>query len=96
MQPEAITYCLIISYLEEINHHLATTSFQVVSDSDKVSPKPPLLQNKQSQFPQTLLIRSVFLTLHQFCRPSLDLLQGLHVFSVSLASAQQSSLFRSP
>jgi len=41
------------------------TSFQVAVESKKVSPQPPLLQTKQSQFPQLLLIRLVLYTLHQ-------------------------------
>jgi len=36
---------------------LTTTSFQGVLESDEVFPEPPLLQNKQSIFPQLLLIR---------------------------------------
>ncbi|KAJ7414114.1 hypothetical protein WISP_86616 [Willisornis vidua] len=40
---------------EETNPHLATTTFQVVVESDKVSPEPPLLQAKQSQVPQPFL-----------------------------------------
>ncbi|KAF1646888.1 Striatin-interacting protein 2, partial [Eudyptes chrysocome] len=36
---------------------LATTSFKAVVESDEVSPQPPLLQAKQPQFPQPLLIR---------------------------------------
>ena len=43
MQPEAITSCPIASYLgEETNTHLTTTSFQVVVESNKVPPQPPL------------------------------------------------------
>jgi len=42
-QLEAIASCPIISYLgEETNTHLATTSFQVVVESNKVPPQPPL------------------------------------------------------
>ena len=51
---------------KETNTHTATTSFQVVVESDKVSPcyrksypQPPLVQAKQPQFPQLLLIRLV-------------------------------------
>ncbi|KAK4820222.1 hypothetical protein QYF61_021727 [Mycteria americana] len=70
----------IASYLgEETDPHLSTTSFQAVVESDKVSPQPPLLQTKQSQFPQPLLIRLVLQTLHQLCCPSLDTLQHLNV-----------------
>jgi len=48
------------SYLgEENNTCLTTTSFQKVVASDKVPPQPPLLQTKQPQLPQPLLIRLV-------------------------------------
>ena len=55
-------HCLlsVANYLwEETDNHLATTSFQVVVESDKISPQPPLLQTKQPQFPQPLLIRLI-------------------------------------
>ncbi|KAK4824605.1 hypothetical protein QYF61_016874 [Mycteria americana] len=82
-QLEAISSCPITCYLgEETNTHLATTSFQVVVESDKVSPEPPLLQINQHQFPQPLLIRLVLQTLHQLCCPSLDTLQHLNVLLV--------------
>ena len=58
MQLEAIASCPIISYLgEETNTHLTATSFQVVVESDKVSPQPSLLQTEQPQCPPLLLIR---------------------------------------
>ena len=44
------------------------------------SPEPPLLQTKQSQLPQLLLIRPVLQTPHQLSYPFLDMLQGLGVF----------------
>ena len=57
MQLEAIASHPITSFLgEETNTHLTTASFQVVVESDKVSPQPPLPQTKQAQFPQLLLI----------------------------------------
>jgi len=56
-QLEAIASHPIASYLgEETNTRLTTTSFQ---ESDKISPQPPLLQTKQPQFPQPLLVRLV-------------------------------------
>ena len=74
VQLEAIPSSPIISYVrEQADLHLATVSFQVVVESDKVSSKPPLLQTKQSQFPQPLLIRLVIETPHQLRWPSLDL-----------------------
>ena len=81
MQLEAILSSIIASYMgEEANPHLTTASLQVVVESDKVTPKPPLLQTIQSQLPQLLLIRLVLQTPHQFCCPSLDTLQDLNVF----------------
>ncbi|KAK4827170.1 LOW QUALITY PROTEIN: hypothetical protein QYF61_015132 [Mycteria americana] len=79
----AISSRPITSYLgEKFNTRLTTTSFQVVVENDKVSPQPPLLQTKQPQFPQPLLIRLLLQTLHQLCCPSLDPLQHLNVLLV--------------
>ena len=69
MQLEAIASCPVASYLgEETNTHLTTASFQVVIESEKVSPQPPLLQTNQPQFLQLLLIRLVLQTLHQLLK----------------------------
>ncbi|KAK4832223.1 hypothetical protein QYF61_021070 [Mycteria americana] len=79
-QREAISSCPITCYLgEETDPHLSTTSFQVAVESEKVSPQPPLLQAKQSQLPQPLLIGLLLQTLHQLRCPSLDTLQHLNV-----------------
>ncbi|KAK4826673.1 LOW QUALITY PROTEIN: hypothetical protein QYF61_010682 [Mycteria americana] len=79
-QLEAISSFPITCYLgEETDPHLATTSFQAVVESDKVSPQPPFLQAKEPQFPQPLLIRLLLQTLHQLRCPSLDMLQHLNV-----------------
>ncbi|KAK4807192.1 hypothetical protein QYF61_024312 [Mycteria americana] len=79
-QLEAISSCPITCYLgEETDPHLSTTSFQVVVESDEVSPQPPFLQAKQSQLPQPLLIRLLLQTLHQLRCPSLDTVQHLNV-----------------
>ena len=44
---EAISSRPLPFYLgEETNTHLTTTSFEVVVESDQVSPQPPLLQTK--------------------------------------------------
>jgi len=60
MQLETIASHPIASYLgEETNTHLTTTSFQVVVESNNVSTEPPLLQTKQTLFPQPLLRRFV-------------------------------------
>ncbi|KAK4824387.1 LOW QUALITY PROTEIN: hypothetical protein QYF61_014047 [Mycteria americana] len=79
-QLEAISSCPITCYLgEEADPHLSTTSFQVVVESNKVSPQPPFLQAKQPQFPQPLLTGLLLQTLHQLRCPSLDTLQHLNV-----------------
>ncbi|KAK4813607.1 LOW QUALITY PROTEIN: hypothetical protein QYF61_011953, partial [Mycteria americana] len=78
--PLAVSCCFMACYLgEETDPHLATTSFQVAVESNKVSPQPPLLQAKQPQFPQPPPIRLVLQTLHQLRCPSLDTLQHLNV-----------------
>jgi len=60
MQLEAVASRPITSYLgEETNICLTTTSFQVVGESNKVPPQPPLLQNRQPQLLQPLLVRFV-------------------------------------
>ncbi|KAK4832800.1 hypothetical protein QYF61_025668 [Mycteria americana] len=64
--------------LLKLEEHI-TFSRDVVVESNKVSPQPPSLQAKQSQFPQPLLIRLVLQTLHQLRCPSLDTLQHLNV-----------------
>ncbi|KAK4811173.1 hypothetical protein QYF61_019804 [Mycteria americana] len=80
VQLEALSSCAIICYWgEETDTHLSTTSFQVVVESNKVSPQPPFLQAKQPQLPQQLLIRLLLQTLHQLRCPSLDTLQHLNV-----------------
>ena len=80
-QLEAIASHPIASYLgEETNTCLTTTSFQVVVESNKVFPQPSLLQAKQSQFPQLLLIKPILS--HQPCCSSLETLQQLNVFLV--------------
>jgi len=55
VQFEAISSRPITSYLaEETNTGLTATSFQVVVESSKVPPQPPLLQTKQPKLPQLL------------------------------------------
>ena len=83
IQLQAIVSHAIASYLEEeTDTYFATTSFQVVVESDKVPPQPPLLQTKQPQLPQPLLIRLVLSTLLQLHCPPLDTLQQLSVLLV--------------
>ena len=80
MQLEAIPSHPIASHVEkETNLHFATTSFQVVVESNKVSPELPLLQTKQSQFPQSLLLSFVLQIPHQLCCSCLHTVQGLNV-----------------
>jgi len=56
MQLEAIASRPVAGSLgEETNPRLTTTSLQVVAESEKVSPQPPLLQANQPQLPQLLL-----------------------------------------
>jgi len=63
MQFEAIPSSPILGYTrEKTDPHFTTISLQVVVESNKVSPEPPLLQTEQCQFPQPLLIRLVLQT----------------------------------
>ena len=81
VQLEAIPCSFITSYMrEEADPQPTTTSIQVVIESGKVSPEPPLLQTEQFQLLQLLLIRPVLQTPHQLCCPPLDTLRGLDVF----------------
>ena len=57
---------------EEAKPLLITTALQEVVECNEISPEPPLLQTKQSQLPQSLLIRLVLQTPHQLCCPSLN------------------------
>ncbi|KAK4830412.1 LOW QUALITY PROTEIN: hypothetical protein QYF61_010943, partial [Mycteria americana] len=90
VQLEAISSCPVTCYLgEETDPHLSTTSFQVVVESDKVSPQPPFLQAKQPQFPQPLLIRLLLQTLHQL----LALLWTRSSTSMSLLGPKLNTVF---
>ena len=83
VQLEAIPSCPITSYVgEKTDPHLSTSSLQVVVESDKVSPEPPLLQAEQSQFPQPFLIAEVLQPSDHLSGPSLDPLQEFHIFLV--------------
>jgi len=64
---------------EEADSPLTSSSLQVVLESDKVTSELPLIQIKQSQFPQLLLIGLMLQSPHQLCCPSLNMLQGLNV-----------------
>ena len=67
VQLEAIPSSSIASYGgEEANRHLATTSFQVVAESDKVSPEPPADRSVLKCFESNKLVGTqVFLVLPQ-------------------------------
>ena len=54
---------------EEAKPLIIINSLQEVVECNEVSPEPPLLQTKQSQLPQLLLIRIVLQTPHQFFLP---------------------------
>lgn len=67
--------------LKEKRHpQLATPSLQVVRGSDRASPEPPLLQYKQPQLPEPLLLGLVPQIFHQLHCPSLDTFQQFSVF----------------
>ncbi|KAJ7410128.1 hypothetical protein WISP_110967 [Willisornis vidua] len=70
---------LLLVPWEEANTDLATTSFQVVVESDKVTPESPFHQTMHLQLPHQLLIRPVLQTLHQLCCTSLDSLEHFNV-----------------
>ena len=79
VQLEAIPSSLITSYVgEKADPYLTTTSLLIVVKKYKVSHDPPLLQTKQSQFPQPL-VGFVLQTPHQLHSLSLGMLQGLNV-----------------
>jgi len=79
MQLEAIASRPIANYPgEETNTCLTTASFQIVVEST-VPLSASLLQTKQPQLPQLLLIRLVLQTPPQSRCPSLDTLQHLNV-----------------
>ncbi|KAK4824091.1 hypothetical protein QYF61_010602 [Mycteria americana] len=85
---EAISSHPITRYLgEETNTHLTTPSFQVVVESNKVSPQPPLLQTKQTQFPQPLLIRLDF---QRAIMPLNDLSAGKEACSMQVNQSHRS------
>jgi len=71
----------ISNYLgEEANPHLSITSLQVGVDSNKVSPEPP--PDHTIPIPSTTPQQTCAPDPSQFCCPSVDTLQGLHVFLV--------------
>jgi len=79
-QRETITsHPMSSNFGEEIDPHLATTSFQIVAENGEVSPEPPLLQTEHPRF----LSRSPSHCApdpSQLRRPSLDTLQAITVF----------------
>ena len=73
---------LVLSPVRRDQPHSAVSTFQVMEESNNVSPQPPLPQTKEPQFLQLLLIGHILQALHKPCCPSLDLLQNLDVPSV--------------
>ena len=61
--------------------HLSDIIFQILEESNKVSPQPPFPQTEQPQFLQSLLVGHILQALHKPCCPSLDLLQHLKVLA---------------
>ena len=92
VQLQAIPSSPIDSYMEEeTNPHSTTIFIQVVVESDRVIPEPPLMWTKQSQLPQLLLITFALQTLHQLCCPSLllyDLPSNLLCFPTNTFNRQ--------
>ena len=80
--PLALSLSDLAGALRKGQPQLTATSLQVVIESSKVSPEPPLLLIEQSQLLQPLLIRPLRQTPHQLCCPPLDMLQGLDAFLV--------------
>ena len=79
MQLVAISSSPVCCLGEEAKPLLITTSLQEVVECNEVSPESPVLQTKQSQLSQLLLIRLVLQTPHQFHCPSLDKIGRAHV-----------------
>jgi len=50
---------------------LAVSTFQILEESNKVSPQPPFRQTKQPQFLQSTLVGHILQALHKPCCPSL-------------------------
>ncbi|RMC03536.1 hypothetical protein DUI87_20736 [Hirundo rustica rustica] len=71
----SVTCCLE----KETSPHLATTTFQEVVESDKVTSESPFLQAKHPQLPQPFLTGFVFQAPHQPRCPPLDVLKHLNV-----------------
>ena len=72
---------LVLSPVRRDQCHSAVSTFQILEESSKVSPQPPLPQTKQPQFLQSLLVAHIPQALHKPCCPSSDLLQHLNVLS---------------
>lgn len=61
LPPQAMTIpsCpFIVGMIKETGLHLTKTSFQVVVETDEVSPEPPLLETKHTLLPRPFLIRT--------------------------------------
>ena len=60
---------------EETNPALTISTFQILEESNEVSPQPSFPHTKQPQILQLLLVWHILQALHRPCCPSLDLLQ---------------------
>jgi len=58
-RPKRPIVLLLVTWEKRPTLTSLTTSFQAVVESDKLSAEPPLLQTKQPQFPQLLLVALV-------------------------------------
>ena len=85
---------LILSPVRRDQPHFTVSTFQILEESNKVSPQPPFPQTKQPQFPHPLLIGRILQAFHKPCCPSLDLLQHLNekTLRVPVMSAVYNSL----
>ena len=72
---------LVLS-LSAIGPLLFIRSLQVLEGHNEISPKPSLLQAKQSRFPQPFLVGEVLQPSDHLSGPPLDLLQELHILPV--------------
>jgi len=82
-QPEAISPCPVAYHQwEQTSPALSVDTFQILEESNKISPHSSSPQTKQPEFLQSLLIGHTLQALHKPCCPSLDLLQYLNVLSL--------------
>ena len=68
-------FSLVLSPVRRDLPALAVSTFQILEESNRVSPQPPFPQTKQPRFLQSLLVRHILQALHKPCFPPLDLLR---------------------